>query len=378
MNIVLPYVSYEHFKKYNNKNTEWILSLISFSRLGQHSRKELDSLRQYHNIILNFDILLCESDFQTSIRKFNELNLSDDMVIRVQDTGVLEYLLEHTQNPIQFICETGNINRQGLEAWVKYIGNRLDRLILSIQASSLQLKEMLKNINCDCEILGFGPILLFYSPRKLLSPLEFDIDDNVIEKLAQSEESSHKDFPVIENYHGTFMFYNKWHCLIDHCEQLQNLGINYLRIDLAREIGHLDLILDIIKNFDDDKFLKLKNEFPQKLIKSFFRSNKSDVLFKKLKNQRRAKDDIDYFGEITAVEKPDLLIFENRSQKIINPESEIRILTPEGKEYTRKVFEISDLMGNGITDFSVPIERGMISYMSGIIPKSVIFLNHSL
>src|SRR5690606_28287579 len=137
--------------------------------------------------------------------------------LRVQDPGALEWSLKNTNKPLQFIAETGNHNFEALKGWVEYCGDRLERIALSIELSRPVLEEFVKKLKVPCELLVFGRILLFYSPRSLLSPLspEKIAVNEELAALGESEESPHKGFPIVENRHGTFMFHIKEFCLLE-------------------------------------------------------------------------------------------------------------------------------------------------------------------
>ena len=105
------------------------------------------------------------------------------------------------------------------------MGDQCERLVLSNELSKEKLLEYAHLLNTPIEVLVFGRILLFYSPRLLLSPLEkTELENNhSIEAFGTSEESPHSGFPLIENSHGTFMFNVKDLYLLDHLEELKEM-----------------------------------------------------------------------------------------------------------------------------------------------------------
>ena len=83
--------------------------------------------------------------------------------IRVQDPGALEYLLEKTNIKIQLVLENGNHNLLGIQTWVDYVVDRLDRVVLSIELPKDKLREYVQKLNVDIEFYILGQILIFYT-----------------------------------------------------------------------------------------------------------------------------------------------------------------------------------------------------------------------
>ena len=317
------------------------------------------------------------------VKVFEEMKKENIDSIRVQDTGVLEYILETTALPIQLIAETGNHNLRGLLKWEEYIGERLERLILSSEINQEKLNEMKQKLKTPLEILALGRILLFYTPRKLLNHLLPETDDpkqkanhsdDFIEALGESEESPHKGFPLIENRHGTFMFHIKDLFLLDKKNELTSIGMDYLRIDLRFEEDNS--LLGTIKNFfvDDDKPEQIKAKYGPNIIRGYFQVNKSDVIFKKLKNYRiQRKDDL-YIGEIVEICKSDYMAIELRTEKRLEVDQLVTLITPEGKKVETKIFFIK----NSSYDEANNLGKGdlaLINYVGGIWPKSQVYFS---
>ena len=99
--------------------------------------------------------------------------MSKFSAIRVQDIGAAEWVRnELPEIPIHFIAETGNHNLTGLLRWHKYFGQQLQRFVLSSELPISTLIIYCRSLTVPCEILAVGKILLFYTPRKLLSNFE--------------------------------------------------------------------------------------------------------------------------------------------------------------------------------------------------------------
>mgnify|MGYP003322752277 FL=1 len=118
--------------------------------------------------------------------------------------------------PLHLIAETGNHNLTGLQRWTKYFGQQLQRLILSTELPKPVLSEYSKILNVPCEILAVGRILLLYTPRKLLSNQAYSSSSTgFLEKTLATTEQPQRQFPTIENQHGTFMFHHRDLFLLD-------------------------------------------------------------------------------------------------------------------------------------------------------------------
>jgi U32 family peptidase len=355
-------------KSQNQK--EVILEHQALSRLGKldstqfvdlaHRARELN-LR----VLLEWDILMTENVFMESVKILPEILDSVDAV-RVQDPGAFEWMLTHSPLPIQFIAENGNHNEKALQGWIDHGKGRVERMILSIELNRDVLSTLLKKLTVPCELLGFGRILLFYTPRALLSPLQGEtlaLNDELT-ALGESEESPHKGFPVVENRHGTFMFHIKEFCLVDYLEDLKTLGLDTFRVDLRVEgLKYLELMTQPEA---------LKAAYPHDLMRGFYLVNKTDVLFPKLKNHRLQKRDNLYVGEVMEAEKGSHLAIIVKNPKGLQKNQKIKILHPKGEVFEVEVRNLKDL---GFEDVE-SVEQNklaIIPFLGGVWVKSQVF-----
>ncbi len=367
---------------------EVILGCYELNRFSKESIDQLNkNLSQAKNLglktILEWDILISENDFEVKIDQFKEIHLEDVDAIRVQDAGVLEFCLEQTNLPLQFIAETGNHNITGLKKWEDYIGDRLERIILSSELNNKLLTEYKEKLNCDLEILAVGRILLFYSPRKLLNHLLPEDDEyrmksltgeDFIEALGESEESPHKGFPVIENKHGTFMFHIKDLFLLDKKEELKNTNIDFCRIDLRFETDN-SFLMKVHNKFETNYLPdELKSDYGKDIIRGYFQVNKSDVLFKKLKNYRIQRKDESYIGEVTEIAKSDYMAITIKGKVKLKVDDQIKLITPEGKEIFTKVFFVKNSNYEDISERTFN-ELALVNYVGGVWPKSQVYFD---
>lgn len=357
--------------------TEVIIAPMDLSRLSTNSKSEYLLLATYARelglrSILEWDILINEVDFKSICQYFESIPTDLYDAVRVQDAGVLEYVLENSKKPIQLILENGNHNLVGIKKWESYVGPRLDRLVLSIELSKELLQKYVQELKCELEILVLGRILLFYSPRKLLSPLlkNSKNDTEIIEALGESEESPHKGFPITENKHGSFMFHIKDLFLLDKIEEIKQIGLAHLRLDLRS--CDFRLIQDIVKADNDKDRAMLKKEYPAEVIRGYYQINKSDVLFKKLKNSRLQRQDSNYVGEVLEARKSDFMAIHLKGEHSLEIGTELKFVTPEGKEHFCRVHALKDAAFTDQNKIEVS-KLALINYMSGVWTKSQVY-----
>ena len=352
--------------------TDVILEHKTYARFGVLTSEEFLALSKRARelgmrVLLEWDILMVESTFaQISAGVLGLLDSVD--AIRVQDPGALEWCLHQTTLPVQFIAENGNHNLIGLQGWIDLAAGRMERIVLSIELSQHVIEEYVQKLSVPCELLGLGRILLFYTPRQLLSPLvsESVASNEGLSAVGESEESPHKGFPIVENRHGTFMFHIKEFCLLEYRDALAKFGLGFFRIDL-RWSG-LGLLADINRPIEEFKDL-----YPQDLMRGFYLVNKTDVLFPKLKNHRLQKREGNYLGEVMDAEKGEHLAILVKNARGIKVADKLRILHPKGEEFSVEVRQLRNLALENIEH----AEEGkicLIPYINGVWVKSQVFL----
>jgi putative protease len=354
---------------------EVILGHKELCRFGQLSDEQFIHLSTRARglgltVVLEWDILMTEKVFIRTVPVFQKFLSSCD-VLRVQDPGAFEWALKNTLLPLQFIAENGNHNLPALQGWVDHSKGRLQRIVLSIELSKPMIEEYVQSLSVPCELLGFGRILLFYTPRALLSPLIVSQNED-ISALGESEESPHKGFPILENRHGTFMFHIKEFCLIDFAHELKSMGLHTLRIDLRWEdLSHLPVLNSLITEFKQEAFYDFKERYSQDLMRGFYLVNKTDVLFPKLKNHRLQKREGDYVGEVLEAEKGQHLAIMVKNSLGLKKGQWLKILHPEGK-----IFEVQvhSLRTSALIEVeSVSTGLALIQFACGVWPKSHVF-----
>lgn len=358
---------------------EVILGHQDFSRFGKLKNEEFLAFSKRARelelkVIFEWDILMTENTF---------IKLSQDILIyvdsfdslRVQDPGALEWGFKNTKKPLQFIAENGNHNLPGLEGWIDHVEGRMERIALSIELPKNKIEEYARTLKVPCELLGLGRILLFYTPRLLLTPLsedKFSFHEE-ISAVGESEESPHKGFPILENRHGTFMFHIKDFCLVDYAQELKSLGLSYFRVDLRfSDFSQLKLVKALIAEFNEETFAEFKDKYPQDLMRGFYLVNKTDVLFPKLKNHRLQNRDGDYLGEVIEAEKGSHLAIFVKNTKGLSKTDNLKIVHPKGEIFEAKIYSLRNLALEEV-DFIEPQKTALIQFLGGVWVKSHVF-----
>ena len=367
---------------------EVIVGTSALSRYSENSVADLEEMIVLNQklklpLVLEWDVLQQESLFQKNVELVSRLPLHEFKAIRLQDPGALNLVKEkYPWLKIQLILENGNHNLSGLNRWSEFLGSQLERLVLSNELSREHLSKYAGIIKADLEVLVYGRILLFYSPRLLLSPLKKEkikketLQKN-IEAFGTSEESPHAGFPLIENQHGTFMFNVKDLYLLDHLEELRALNINATRFDLRfdKSFAHLEKCIDLFtKKIQHDEILDIKTSNPRPAIKGFYNINKTDVLFTKLKNKRIQRQDDNYIGEIVDVERDQqmALLIKSKHQSIKKGD-DLQLITPEGKIKTLGLKKFSNTSFQE-QESALMNEVVLLPFISGVVAKTQVYL----
>ncbi|OUR97200.1 hypothetical protein A9Q84_12805 [Halobacteriovorax marinus] len=367
---------------------EVLLGNMLYSRFGKISPKRYSQfIEEVKNlglrVVFDWDILMTETDFDLKTSELEKFDWSLVDSVRVQDPGALKWIKDHYPTlPIQYVVEDGNHNLIGLKTWKNYAGENLERLVLSIELPKAKLEEYIRELKVPIEILVAGRIVLFYTPRNLVSPYLLDHDDEGTKSLSQiieiegsSEETPHKGFPITENLHGTFMFNTKDQFLCDQVADLKEMGLSFARIDI-RHFADVTLLPKLCSQLQDpsaEKSEALKEAYPGSIIRGFYHVNKSDVLFKKLKNQRTQRKDESYLGDVLDVKKKKHLAIIVKSRELtLKVGMNLTYKTPDGKEKTQNIEEIFNSSGK-VVDEVLPGEIGFVSHVGGISVKTMVY-----
>lgn len=258
--------------------------------------------------VLVWDILMTEEEFDRCATTINDIPPHTFDAIRVQCMGAARFLKEHLPStPIQLIAETANCNLPTLELWTRILGNQLTRIILSIQLPGEKIAEYVRALPVQCEVLGAGRILLFYSRRNLLLKNFGDLDESWREVLAETERSGNRPYPVIDNVHGTFMYLDKDQFILHKVHDLKEAQPAFLRIDL-RHLSEFPESAHDIERITAAALTQpeqLRTSWPRPTIAPFFKSNLTTKQFKRLKSEVQFNRDDKCVAEVVGAERGD-------------------------------------------------------------------------
>ena len=349
-------VSTKEFGKFSTNTYDEIISLT----------KKCREVRPSSRIFFEWDTLQTQEEFDKKSALISTYDLSLFDAIRVLEAGALNFIDENFDLPIQIILESGNHNLKGILAWERHFGSRLERVILGLELPKELLKKYSDVLTVPTEIQSLGSLLLFYSPRSLLkNKIEFDPKEkqnNWYSALANSEETPHKGFQIIENDHGTFMLHPKKHSLMDALDEIVGLGIKNLKVDLRlfeENLNQLDLKKDVKVQFENDHF-----------IKGYFNVNKTDKIFVKLKNHRLLRKDNDFIGTVVDVKKDQYIAVNIQSRKNnLALGKRVKFLMPEGKTKHMPINSLKNISLEKITQIRKE-KIVLIPHTSGVSVKT--------
>lgn len=328
--------------------------------------------------VLVWDTLHADGGIDEAIEAINSLDLKNFAAVRVQEVGALEYLLglEPKVN-IQFIAKSGAHNLESLRGWCRHIGIQLERLIVSSELPKERLAQYIQGVPVPVEVLGFGPVLLFYSPRSLLSwsGQGEQTKRDFLSATVRSDESPQAAMRVIETRHGTLAFHAKDYSLLDKVEELKSLGLGAFQIDLRLEEDMQDLphIAALIEKWNKSAHSDFVASYSRGLTRCFYTANSTDVLFKRLRNQLLRGGSVPALGRVVEAIKERHLIIEVLGHgKKLTQGQRVKFLTPNGKflEYTLR--GLKNIEGESVEE--VPSgEFAIIPYISSITPVTAVY-----
>ncbi|MBF0197177.1 MAG: U32 family peptidase, partial [Planctomycetes bacterium] len=259
---------------------EVIAHVDHYSREGGLTLKEFDlalnsAKKANLPICLAADRLVEERPFDAYLENITSYNCT----LRVQDLG-LAYSLNESGVPFQLLLDTGNANKHSLEKWQHIFKNHCQRIILNNEIPSKQLFSLLPAMQIPTELLGFGPLLMYYSKRALLSSMGAE----QAELLASSVEAGPGDFRFKESPAGTVMYNSKELCLLEYADELEQNSLKWLRVDL-RYLGK-DQFFKLKEAMKSNNIASLKKSWPKTLLHGYYGNNRSDSVFKHLPKRK--------------------------------------------------------------------------------------------
>ncbi len=368
MRWVVSISSLSELESYRDLKVDFLVNFKECSKHSELSILDWEKINKFipedSNCYLNWDILMKDSKLLEIKNLLESIDLSKFQEIRVQDLGAYQYLVDQNQFKIQLLLESRCHNIEAIKTLLEVGKGCVSRVVLSSEIPTTQLKEYKSSLNIPLEKLIYGPILLFYTPRPLLGGSSVHEE---IQSLMDSEESPHKEFPVIQNRHGTLMFHNKKLNLIDRIDQFGDIDYFHYSHHLSSHEtkGLLALLLS-----ESDKAIKLSTL--EKTTRGYADVNKSNILFPKLKNMRRAKESADYLGVVIESKKGAVTSIKLDSGRSLDNGDLIIFKNPEGKEFE---LEVKSLKNSSFLNCdSVEGDRvAFVSYLSKAWPATIVY-----
>lgn len=310
-------------------------------------------------VSLEADRLLSETDFEDYVSRMVKYYEKGIRLFRIKDLGLLHFFDAEIKkghfSELKFILnlESGHHNLASIEFYENTFGPILERLLISTEIPFNKLTEITQKLKTPIEIFGLGPILLFYTPRKLLShQLKQEAQDLWERKKevivdATSMESPHSGFEIIQNNSGTLMYAPNHFCLLDYVEKLNEIGIRFFRLDL-RSIKPevVKVIFDHhLTQHNEQLMQEFRQLYPKRFLKGLFVVNKSKVLFKKLKNKRLDAVQ-DHVALVVEVVKDSHMVIKQLERECLVSGRKIFIQSPDGREKEVHLKWIKNLDGS--------------------------------
>ncbi|MEY4701726.1 MAG: hypothetical protein RL326_1913 [Pseudomonadota bacterium] len=325
--------------------------------------------------VLVWDILMTQAEFKAKCEVVAAMNLESFDAIRTQDPGAAVWVRERLpQKKLQFVVENSNHNLPGLKRWVRDLAP--ERLVLSTQLPEDKLITCCRELSTQCEILGAGKILLFYSKRQLLQS-NFSSGDELADAKwiyadSMSEESASRPFPTVENEHGTFMYLNKDHFILERLANLDAAGIHTVRIDMRdlREEGHSAVGIKELceKVLSNDS--TLDESWPRPTSAPFFKRNRTDKQFSRMKPQTRLLRDNSCLGEVVSVERGEVIAL-YALQDFSSENATFTFISHDGQTVEARIESFMDLAGNPIG--SCKAQSVVVSpWVKGVKPGAIL------
>lgn len=350
---------------------EVLIEPALLARQGRLSTQEAETLAQQARTlglrpILVWDILMPQDVMRSVCARLEAWELTHFEAVRVCDPGAAAWLMQtHPTMPLQLSVEAGSHNEEALQGWCEIFAPTLERLSLSIELPEDKLSSLASRLPVPCEILGLGPILLFYSPRSLLrshllaenpevtKEMEQNSPENsLLVAITSASQFNQKPFVTVESAHGTMMFLDKDQYVLDRLENLGGAGLERFRLDLR----HLDHAgggapqLEEICTLAHEDPAALRRRWPRKTRAPFFRANKTTAQFSRMKSPLHAQRDRSCLAQLLAGENGNFVVFYTlRAASIC---SATHLVLPSGEELELpESLHFRDLDGNTLTSF---------------------------
>lgn len=213
---------------------------------------------------VTLNIVANDSDFDEIDQYLNLLVSAKVDGVIVSDLGLISYLRNNFPQLDVHVSTQANINNSYAAKVYKDLG--VKRIVLAREMSLNQIKNLKKAVgNLEIEAFVHGAMCISYSGRCLLSNYLTGRDSNrgaCVQacrwKYFIREESRDDEMEIQEDERGTYILNSKDLCLIDHLKELEDAGIDSLKIEgrmksdyyVASVVNAYRRALDGYKDFD--------------------------------------------------------------------------------------------------------------------------------
>lgn len=314
--------------------------------------------------------LPCENRDITVFKELIQRLGSDwfDAVITL-DPGAASFCMQNLPEKSRYLdLRIGNHNLIGIQTWCERF--QPECILISNEIPMPLLTEMRPHIPCRVAYPMFGKLVIFHSPRKLVSPVDPSHEDHdYLQRYITSVEDG-KRFPLLENKHGTFMFYEKDLWLLPYLAEAEAAGVDTAFLDLSQFEGEavVRALTDYLKQPDETSLAAVKQYLGPRLTRGFFKSNRTDKQFTRLNNEHiLRRDEMTWVGTVLETKKKEYIAFESEGGFVVGDRLEIH--TPDGKTLELDITWIKNSRGQKVEKADGP-GLWLTNHTAKVSPKS--------
>ncbi len=350
--------------------------ISSLYEIGKALNPELE-------IVFNLDLMAHEQDLQGIRLLIDHLQRIGYDGIRVQDIGIASLVMDMApEMHLEVHTVTGNYNSQAICFLEEAFTPSIKSIVFSKEIPYKELKDINDKSTLNNEIMVHGPILLFYSKRRLVHESDFARESHVGTEryglFLQEKKRPDEYFRFLDNPHGSFMFHSEILCLIRQIPKILALSIPFTLFDFRGE--KLEVIRDVTNGFksqlqklespsgwdeEGDKLMaKIQHHYPQRLGEGFFLENLTD-------SHTRIKESgqTQWVAKVLGVVKEKVMALEVLIP--IRTQAHYIIKTPDGKSIAYSPRWIQQL--DGINIPTAPVDSiVLVDWRKGVSTGSII------
>ena len=333
---------------------EVLLQTAAFTRCGRVEDGAIDTCihqlkKNGKKVTLDFNILITDQHLEMLGESIVRI-LGQVDAVRFMDPGVGAWLIEHCPNTaLHLSLEFGSFNQTAIFKWIEIFGPRLRRIVLSNQIPLSELKPIIRHMAIETELLGCGRIEIFYSARKLIGTYFPKNNHSHLELTCASEDRPDQFSPLLENRHGTIMFYDRDLYILNMVNKIAEIGIQHLRLEFFTD----DQYQWLAEYFPSDGwkehlFMRWKN----KTTHGFLQANQTDAILPKRTNRYFQAEQQNKTGIVLESKKNSYIVFE--LIRTVHLPAKLVILSPEGKRIDCELVTAKTLLGTNVTKRMAP------------------------